>query len=409
MSNSIDIQYLCDLIHQMFNVSVQFLSTNKDILYQSTSNDICSPFHSSKEEQLSELYQENDLYNFPLIKTNSYLENFVLIRIVDHKYVNGTLIIGPSTYPRVSEDMVIKLMNEFDSSAGIQEGIVYYHSIPVIKKITLIHIGILLHYMVFNEKLDVSTVWEKNKLLEETSYKIVNPDLYISTRRQNSPSNYDVLLEREFFTNIKEGNKKKVIEYAYAFPQEDAVTLSKGDQLRQQKNNGIIAITLATRYAINGNLPSEIAFSLSALYIQTIEQIDNMYSVNRLIEDALCTFADRVKEYNVRKYSNTITRCLNYITKNIYHEISLTDLANIIDVNPTYLSRLFKKEVGIPLSEYIQRKRVEEAKKLLTLTTYSLSDICAWLSFNDQSYFTKVFKKVTNMTPRQYRQKHTVL
>lgn len=192
--------------------------------------------------------------------------------------------------------------------------------------------------MIYNKKLDVETVWEKNKLLEKPSYTIVNPDLYISTRRQNNLSNYDISLERQFFTNIKEGNKEKVIEYAYGFPQEDAETLSKGTQLRNQKNNGIIAITLATRYAIDGNLPSEIAFSLSALYIQTIEQLDNMYAVNRLIEDALCTFADHVKEYNVHKYSNPITTCRDHITKNIYHEITLNDIASAIHVHPTYLS-----------------------------------------------------------------------
>lgn len=100
---------------------------------------------------------------------------------------------------------------------------------------------------------------------------------------------------------------------------------------------------------------------------------------------------------------------MNHISKNVYDGISLNELANHLDITPTYLSKLFKKEVGIPLSEYIQRERVEEAKKLLTLTTYPLSDICAWLNFNDQSYFTRVFKKSTYMTPRQYREKHTVI
>ncbi|MBP3972979.1 helix-turn-helix transcriptional regulator, partial [Bacillus sp. WL1] len=65
----------------------------------------------------------------------------------------------------------------------------------------------------------------------------------------------------------------------------------------------------------------------------------------------------------------------------------------------------FVKESGIR-KEFLHG---EEAKKLLTLTTYTLVDICTWLNFNDQSYFTKVFKKFTNMTPRQYREKYTVL
>ncbi|MFP3822216.1 AraC family transcriptional regulator, partial [Bacillus sp. SIMBA_008] len=80
----------------------------------------------------------------------------------------------------------------------------------------------------------------------------------------------------------------------------------------------------------------------------------------------------------------TIAICKNYIFENIYNQISVKQLAKFANINSDYLSILFKKEVGISLIEYIQRERIEEAKKLLTLTTYSLSDICAWLNFNDQ-------------------------
>lgn len=68
-----------------------------------------------------------------------------------------------------------------------------------------------------------------------------------------------------------------------------------------------------------------------------------------------------------------------------------------------YLSQLFKKEVGIPISDYIQQERIEEAKKLIALSDTPLSDVCSSLTFNDQSYFTKVFKKFTGVTPKQYR------
>ncbi|MBE5107534.1 helix-turn-helix domain-containing protein [Bacillus thuringiensis] len=409
MNDSINVKELCHLIHQIFSIPVHFVSKNQDILYHTGSKDIFSPFFSSKKEQLMKLFQKDDICNFPLIRGNDHLENFGLIHITDHKSIEGTIIIGPSTYPKLTDDMINSLINKSNLTNRAQDALNYYHSIPTVKKITLIHICILLHYIIYNERLHVNSVWKQNKLLEETSYPIQNPDLYISSRRQNNSNHYDITLEKQFFTAIKEGNKEKVIEYAYAFPQEDAATLSKTSQLRHQKNNGIIAITLATRYAIEGNLPSEIAFSLSELYIQTIEQLDDMYSVNRLIEDALCTFTDRVKEFNAQKYSKIIIACLDYISKNIYNDITLNNLAKSLGIYPSYISNLFKKEVGVSLSEYVQSERIEEAKKLLILTTYSLSEICTWLNFNDQSYFTKIFKKFTNMTPKQYRQKYTLL
>ncbi|MDQ0233070.1 YesN/AraC family two-component response regulator [Metabacillus malikii] len=64
---------------------------------------------------------------------------------------------------------------------------------------------------------------------------------------------------------------------------------------------------------------------------------------------------------------------------------------------------MFKKEVGISVTEYIQRTKIEEAKKLISFSDYSLSKIHTLLNFTDQSYFTKVFKKYTGYTPKQYR------
>ncbi|MDZ5605749.1 helix-turn-helix domain-containing protein [Bacillus pseudomycoides] len=406
---TIDIKYLSHLIHQSYSVPIHFLSKNKDIIFEYTSHNICNPFYLHKEEQLRELYGKDDPNNFPIIKTNRYLENFIVIHITNHESVEGTLVIGPCIYPRVSKDKVMRFINEFDSNIKLEDGVAYFQSIPTIKKLTLIDIGILFHYLIFNEKVDINTFWERNKLLEETSYPSPNPDLYISSLRQDSSNQYDIALEQQLFTAIKEGNKEKVIEYTYAFPKEDAVTFSQTSQLRSRKNHGIATVTLATQYAIEGNLPSEIAFSLRSLYIQTLEQLDNTYAVNRLIEDALCTFADRVKEYNTHNYSRVIVTCLDYISKNIYNEITLNTIAKSVKLNPSYLSNLFKQEIGISLSEYIQKERIEEAKKLLTLTTCTIVEICTWLNFNDQSYFTKVFKKFTNMTPKQYREKHTVL
>ena len=145
----------------------------------------------------------------------------------------------------------------------MQQGVDYYQFLPEVKS-TLIDISIWLHYVIFNEKLDRDIVWEKNKLLEDVSYKIVNPDLYISKRRRHDPQNYDISLERKFFQQLKKAIKKRSYNMHIHFLRKmqfhpKAINL-------ETKNNGIIAITLAIRYAIDGNLPSDIAFH-SVLYI----------------------------------------------------------------------------------------------------------------------------------------------
>ncbi|MED3025704.1 MULTISPECIES: AraC family transcriptional regulator [Bacillus cereus group] len=405
---SVDTDCVCNLLYQTFEIPVRFLDKSKNILYEWISNDIQNPFYSSKEEQLNELYWDDDPINFPIIRTNNYLENFILIHIVNKKSIEGTFIIGPTIYSEPLEETINKIINDFHVITTQQEVINYYHSIPTIKRLPLIHISILLYYMIYFEKIEVSTVVKRNISLKNTTCEVKKSDLFISVRHQNNHECADISLEIQIFEAIKSGNKEKLLKYVELFPNEKIGVLCVTNELRNRKNQGIICIALATRYAIDGGLPSDIAFSLSDLYIQNLEKLNDVTSVVKLIIDAFCVFADYVKKNGDQKLSKAIMDCKNYIAKNIYQEISLKQLAHVTNKNPMYLSTLFKKEVGVSLSEYMQREKVEEAKKLLTLTNYSLLDISTFLNFNSQSYFTKIFKKHTEITPKQYRNQNTI-
>ncbi|WP_052307771.1 helix-turn-helix domain-containing protein [Bacillus timonensis] len=128
----------------------------------------------------------------------------------------------------------------------------------------------------------------------------------------------------------------------------------------------------------------------------------------QLFQNAIATFAERVSQVRVQYYSKTVASCHHYILKHLYQELTLSHLAKEVNINPSYLSFLFKKEVGIPVSTFIQQEKIEEAKNLLTLTDYSITEIYTSLNFTDQSYFTKVFKRFTGITPLEYRNRNTL-
>ena len=79
-------------------------------------------------------------------------------------------------------------------------------------------------------------------------------------------------------------------------------------------------------------------------------------------------------------------------------------LADYVKLNPSYLSRLFKQTTGVPVSVYIQSKKVADARNMLKYTDFSVSAIASILAFPTQSYFIEVFKKYEGMTPKQYRE-----
>ncbi len=86
-------------------------------------------------------------------------------------------------------------------------------------------------------------------------------------------------------------------------------------------------------------------------------------------------------------------------------EQSLTreEVANFVYLNPDYLNRVFKKEAGMSISDYVQLQRIEYAKQLLTRSEYSVSDIAVQSGYSNLSYFSTLFKKMTGMNPGDYR------
>lgn len=97
---------------------------------------------------------------------------------------------------------------------------------------------------------------------------------------------------------------------------------------------------------------------------------------------------------------NVITR---YLQKHLSEEMSLSVLADEFHLNPQYISRLFKNEIGVNFLTYLTNIRMEKAKKLLLSTALSITDVAERAGYTDYRVFTKVFKKTEGVTPSQYR------
>lgn len=101
--------------------------------------------------------------------------------------------------------------------------------------------------------------------------------------------------------------------------------------------------------------------------------------------------------------SGTVREALSYIHENSSLGITLTRVSEAAHVNSSYLSTLFKKEMGINLSGYVQNLRLENARDMLDKTDMSITEIAISCGFDSASYFTKLFREKYNKTPRQYR------
>lgn len=204
---------------------------------------------------------------------------------------------------------------------------------------------------------------------------------------------------------VREGNVEQLKSTFKALPETKYGNMSS-NPLRQLFYGCIAATTLVTRYAIEGGMEEEAAFTLSDVYIKKMENCRTLFELNLLNEKMAVDFTLQVAKAKAAKqpvYSEPVSKCMEYIFLNIHNRISLDSLSKEVNLTPKYLSWLFHRETGMTLSAFIEEKRIQEAKNLLIYSNYSYNQISNYLSFNSQSYFISVFKKNTGITPKEYR------
>ena len=150
---------------------------------------------------------------------------------------------------------------------------------------------------------------------------------------------------------------------------------------------------------MTGGLDSELAYSLSDSYIQRLEEVNEITDLVNLQNKVLYDFTERVQQVKKFNYPKNIVLCQHYIFKHLCEDISFSELSNFVGLTRNYLSELFSKEVGMTISKYIQKERIEEAKRLLISSNYSILDISTFLKFHVQSHFTRIFREFTGVTP----------
>lgn len=107
--------------------------------------------------------------------------------------------------------------------------------------------------------------------------------------------------------------------------------------------------------------------------------------------------------YGSQSPSDIMDQICKYIAFNIHNEISREDVAAAVHMNPDYVSRLFKKEMGMSLNSYMVNKRISLAKQLLAYTDIPVGDISGSLGYSSFSHFTKIFRSSEGVTPSEYR------
>ncbi len=179
------------------------------------------------------------------------------------------------------------------------------------------------------------------------------------------------------------------------------------DPIRNIMYHFVTAVALISRFCIEGGLPHDVAYTLSDIYIQRADKLNDVEDILDLLSEVQVDFAERMK---ILKKENVISlhvrRCIDYIYDHLHEELTLMVLAEYVGLNPSYLSKLFSKETGMNVKAFVINEKVKTAENLLKNSDFSCLDISLALGFSSQSAFISTFKKLKGMTPKKYRECH---
>ncbi len=176
------------------------------------------------------------------------------------------------------------------------------------------------------------------------------------------------------------------------------------DPVANTKNYCIIMNTLLRKAAEQGGVHPLYIDRTSSEIAAKIEELRSLDSIGTFMTEMFQTYCRLVRKHATRHYSPPVQKALIYVDSHLSDNLTLSTLADTLNISSSYLSSLFKKETGQTLTTYINTQRIRQAKHLLETTKLQIQTVAQHCGILDVQYFSKLFKSITGTSPKLYRQ-----
>ncbi|HNX62388.1 MAG TPA: AraC family transcriptional regulator [Candidatus Limiplasma sp.] len=332
----------------------------------------------------------------PTVAENAYAERFLYLPCE----TDEVLLCGPFCADTFIHSDLLQLVRSLRLPLDKQEQLTaHYSALPRFSEMNVYYTGLFFRRTFLGEtppvlpQADLPTDEDLAQRFYQNAYR----------NRMSMFQHPPYFFEQEITRQIIHGNREHAMELLAELNKLTRAILAD-TPLRSLKNSLIASVTLFTRAAITGGVPSDEAFTMSDSFIQTIEKQNDLRFLSTIEEAIILRFIDRVERTRKQRYSRLVRQTSAYIDEHLSEPMDTASIAAAVYVHPDYLSRRFKQETGEALHRFILRRRVEEASHFMRYGNDSIPDIAAFYQFSSQGHFTAVFKQFMGYTPRQYRE-----
>lgn len=395
--STIDYDYISENLSEISRIPIRLYKNNELVKFY-------SPISFSVDPAVLYIEQLLDIQKHISYYITPFYEYYGII--CNEEY---TLILGPTSELPLSKSQIREMM--FLLGIPEPQKSIYQSQLRCITPMPLqmfLHFLCILYYYLSGEKKIASEIMlfdsSSNISLQELKKAEEHPSYY-EREEEHTQIHSSYEFEKKLFHYIRNGDPDGLLDFfSHASPGHAGKI---GDTyIRQLKNIFIVSATLASRAAIDGGMPPEEALTLSDAYIRHSEKYHSPEPINNLQYNMIMDFATQIRDLNHGKsYSKVIRDVITYVRNHLTCNIKIDELADVAYLSRSQLSVRFREETGMTITEYIRNQKIKKAQELLTSTDKTPIEISTYLGFSSQSHFQKVFKEVTGMTPKEYRQK----
>ena len=387
----IDVLQYLQLIVNSFNVDMNFVSKGDSKFFE-------EHWYPMSVEQTKNKIKQGILY----YTTGCFEEENCIFRIPKGEEREGDfVVIGPYKKAYMERYELNERMKEQNLSPSYYHELEeYYNSIPMITNHTAFEMVICNTVKLLYAKEEVEMQFLEN--LKRDSNR-----MWIGTTQEERTVLFQLLeeryrIEQEILFFVSQGNIEKALEF---LNQSNRYKIAKRYKEKNRNyRNLLISFNTLCRKSVETSFVHPVYIDeLSTKFAKQIETVCSETEALKLKTQMIRKYCMLVKNYSLKGYSPLIQKVINYIELNLVEELTLKVLAEKFSVNASYLSDVFKKEVGETLTSYVNHKRIKQAIFYLNTSQMQVQEIATEVGVFDVNYFIKLFKKLVGKTPREYR------
>lgn len=398
----IDLNTYCELFYSSHYVPIALYEGTKQVAFYSS-------WEKSLEMNACIMPHLADSSKNPDVFTLPEQGQYAILRI---KGSDQTMLIGPVFASRVTENTVLAVArNNFIPTNDLEALGNFLTSIPNYSYNRFVNLIAYLHYSLNNEYFDIQEYFHMEDCPFQSELASSSAENSFQAKEdQQFHGTYQ--FESMLLSYVQEGDVEKLKSFLL-----QSARISEFREgtladlpLRQAKNVFLGLTAYVGKFgAIQGGVDVEEAYRLIDLYSQECENMLSVDAVKQLQYHMLLDFTEHVAECKMPGgISSDIFSCIQYIQNHTCDSIGIDEVAQHIGKSRAWLTRCFREECGVTINEFILQSKIKDAKRLLQYTDKSLAEISYYLCFSSQAYFQTVFKRKVGVTPKEYRQEHSI-